>query len=365
MQKKKILHLITGLEIGGTETQLLKILPQLQNNFDNLVCCVRGRGAIGGRLRDAGIPVRYLDYKNIFDFKIILKFREIIIEFHPDILVTYLIHADLFGRIFGRIFGIKKIICSQRGALLNWNFLRFFDIITSFLVTKYLTQTEIAKKELSKIYCFSQERFEVVPNSIDISVYEFDLDKAKKKQELAINPTNLNIVCVSNLRKGKGHEYLLTAFENLYETCKNINLLIVGDGKLMNALLKQVKNYKSKENIYFLGNRDDVKEILKISEIFVLATEAEGMSNAILEAMAAKVPIITTLIPENKELLADTSAILVKSRRSSEIKGAINLLMHDEVLREKISQNAHGIVKDKYSMEIITKKLVDLYEKII
>ena len=136
MPKKKILHLITGLEIGGAEMMLLKTLPRMQEDFDNRVCCIRGHGPIGKKLEKAGVPVYYLNLKNIFDLGIILRFKKIIKEFQPKILVTYLIHADLFGRIFGRIFGIKKITCSVRVKLVQWKYfpLLIIDGLTSFLV---------------------------------------------------------------------------------------------------------------------------------------------------------------------------------------------------------------------------------------
>jgi hypothetical protein len=150
MKKKKILHLITGLEVGGAEKMLLKILPKIQNNFDNKVCTLLKDGPIGKDLRKAGIETYHLDFSVLNSIKSILIFRKIIKEFQPTILTTYLIHSDLFGRIFGRLFGIKTIICSQRGSLLNWEWLRVIDRLTKFLVTKYIVQTKTAKKELMK-----------------------------------------------------------------------------------------------------------------------------------------------------------------------------------------------------------------------
>jgi hypothetical protein len=114
MQKKKILHLISGLDIGGTETQLLRVLPELQIYHENYVCCVRGHGPIGKQLEKKGVPVQYLEFKNILDLGVIYRFYKSIEKIQPDILVTYLIHADLYGRVFGRLFGVKKIVLQIR-----------------------------------------------------------------------------------------------------------------------------------------------------------------------------------------------------------------------------------------------------------
>jgi len=230
-KKKRVLHLITGLEIGGAENMLLKTLPKMQDVFDNRVCCIMGRGPVGEKLEKAGVVVCYLDLKNVFDYSVVGRFKEVVDKFQPKILVTYLIHADLFGRIWGRIFGIKKIICSQRGSLLQWEFLRLFDKLTKSLVTKYIVQTGAAKRELMKKLGLPESKFEIISNSIDLSDFEFEIDKIAKKNELGIDVKNVNVVCVSKLRRGKGHTFLLEAFEKVFAINKKLNLLIVGDGE--------------------------------------------------------------------------------------------------------------------------------------
>jgi len=364
-EKKKILHLITGLEIGGAEIMLLKTLPKMQNDFDNCVCTLLKDGPIGEKLRETGIITYHLDFSLSNSLRSILLFRRIIKDFKPNILVTYLIHSDLFGRIFGRTFGIQEIICSQRGSLQKWEFLRFFDRLTKSLVTKYIVQTEIAKKELMTKLNLPEEEFEVIPNAIDVAEYEFKLDTNAKKKELGINPNNQSIVCVSNLHKGKGHKYLLEAFEEVYKNNKDVNLLIVGDGEQRTTLEEQNKNYASRNNTYFLGKRNDVKEILKISDIFVLATEKEGMSNAIMEAMATGLPIIATNISENKELLlSDRTRILVPPKNVSALTDTIEELLINISFRTSLKENAKKYIKTKYDVNIVIPKFVQLFKSL-
>lgn len=366
-EKKKILHLITGLEVGGAEMMLLKTLPKLQEDFDNRVCCIRNRGPIGKRLEEAGIPVFFLDLNSILDFGAIFRFRNIIKKFDPDILVTYLIHADLFGRIFGRLFGVKKIVCSQRGKLLQWEFLRLADRLTKYLVTKYIVQTEVSKKELIRKLRLPAEKIIVVPNAIDTTEFEFKTNKEKQKESLGLVANNIIITCISKLRRGKGHEYLLEAFEQLfccskqnkeYPTDKQFKLLIVGDGEQKEKLLEQAKDYKSKQNILFLGNRDDVKEILHITDIFILPTLGEGMSNALMEAMASGLPIITTNIPENQELIEhEKTGILVPSRNSNALAQSMEQLIANPTLCNYLGTAARISIKKHYDLPIVTKRI--------
>lgn len=361
-QRKKILHLITGLEVGGAEMMLLKTLPHLQSEFDNHVCCIRGHGPIGAKLEAAGIPVSYLELQSPFDFGVILRFRKIVKEFQPKVLATYLIHADLFGRVFGQLFGIKKIICSQRGKLLQWEFLRILDRWTAFFVTKYIVQTEVAKKELSEVLRVSTKKFQVIPNAIDLTEFDFYLDEKQKKTVLDIPDNHMVITCISNLRRGKGHEYLLQAFEQLFQIHRDLTLLIVGNGERMSELVDLVSNYASKENIKFLGNRTDVKEILRISDIFSLPTLGEGMSNAIMEAMASGIPIVTTDIPENRELIENNvSGVLVFPKDSENLAITLKTMANDPLLRKRLGVAARRVLEEKFSLPIITEKLSGLF----
>ncbi len=375
-ERKRILHLITGLEIGGAEMMLLKTLPRLQDNFDNRVCCIRGRGPIAAKLEQARIPVTFLDLNSIFDIiAAIFRFRKIIRGFHPEILVTYLIHADLFGRVFGRFFGIKKIICNQRGKLLRWEFLRIIDRATKFLVTGYIVQTETAKQELIRKLRLPKKKLTVIPNSIDMQEFDFDLDRDAKREGLDLSAGDIAITCVSKLRKGKGHEYLLEAFEQLRDYAEqseesrihdeNIKLLIVGDGEQREKLLEQVKGYQSKPAIHFLGNRDDVKEILKASDIFILPTLGEGMSNAIMEAMASGLPVITTDIPENHELIRNNeTGMLVPPKDSLALVETIKRFISDLGKSETLGKNAKRDICNRFGVRVVISKLNQLFKSL-
>jgi glycosyltransferase involved in cell wall biosynthesis len=365
MQKKKILHLISGLEIGGTETQLSRILPKLKQYHENRVCCVRGHGPIGIKLEKNGVKVYYLELKNAFDILAIKRFYKIVKDFSPNILVTYLIHADLYGRFLGRLFGIKKIVSSKRGSLLQWEWLSFFDRLTKKMVTHYLVQTKTAKKEWVRKIKFPENKFTIIPNGIETEKFQIQITKERKKEELGIPKNSLTISCISRLRQGKGHEILLKAFEDVFETNGNISLLIVGSGEKEEDLKKQIEYYKSKNNIFFLGNRNDVPKILAVSDLFVLPTEKEGMSNAIMEAMSAGVPIITTNISENEDLIINKkTGLLFPVNNSDSLAENIKLLIKNFDLRKELGQNAKQKAAKDFDIEKVTLTLADFYSKV-
>lgn len=365
--KIRVLHFITGLGVGGAENMLLKSLPLMKNDFENRVCSMMGSKEIGLQLESKGIKVYYLEFEGVKDtFKIVGKFKKVIDDFKPDLMVTYLIHADLFGRILGRLFGIKKIISSQRGALLNWEWLRIIDRATSFLIDKYIVQTKVAKNELMVGLWLKADKIVVVPNGIILNDFDFEIDKKNMKKKLGIVNKNINLVCVGNLRIMKGHEHLLKAFEKAYQKNRRINLLIVGDGDQREKLLEQCKDYQSRNNIFFFGQRKDIKEILKISDIFVLATETEGMSNAIMEAMASKLAIITTNIGVNVELLGVKDyAVFVPVGNVEILSEKILSLSRNEKLRHSLGLGAYERINKYFDIKVVARSLMNAYREVL
>jgi glycosyltransferase involved in cell wall biosynthesis len=186
-----------------------------------------------------------------------------------------------------------------------------------------------------------------------------------KLRDLGILNSNINLVYVGVLRRGKGLERLLRVFEKLYQSRPGVNLLIVGEGELGQELRRQCRDYLSRKNIYFLGFRRDVREILLVSDIFVLATEAEGMSNAILEAMASGLPMVTTNIEENREILNDEKeALLVEMTNERQLFLALTRLAEDRGLRLSLANNARNKVKD-YNLELISRRLGEFFRSVV
>ncbi len=363
MPKKKILHLITGLEIGGAEMMLLKTLPRMQGDFDNRVCCIMGHGPIGEKLETSGVPVYYLHLKNIFDVGAIFRFKAVIHDFQPNILITYLIHADLFGRVFGRVFGVQKVICSVRVKLIQWKYipLLILDGLTSALVTHYHFNSQAVADMYLKYFFLSKEKVTVIPNGLEIEKYQIPVDRIAKCKELGI-PDNIPLIgCVGRLEKQKGQKYLLEAFALLLEDTPAF-LIFVGDGSDREQLEVLSTKLGIESSVKFLGRRNDIPEILKIMDIFVLPSLYEGMSNALMEAMATGLPIIATDIPENRELIEnEVNGILIPIKNSQAIKIALKNILHDEKLKELLNNKAQRSASEKFSLNAIIDRLRVFY----
>ena len=364
---KKILHLITGLDTGGAEMMLLKTLPGLQSDFENTVCCIKGRGPVGKLLENSGVSVIYLELKSFLDWRIIGRFRDAVAHTNPDLVVTYLIHADLFGRILGKIFGVKQIFCSVRVKLVQAKYLPLLliDGLTSFLVNHYHFNSNVVYLLYKKYFFLPQKKCTIIPNGLDVAKYQISADRgAAKLKELGFSRDQILFGCLANLRAQKGHSYLLEAFQKIQTQHPTSKLLLIGDGEERQRLELLTSKLGIEKNVVFLGNRNDVPELLYILDFFVFPTLFEGMSNALMEAMASGLPIIATDILENKEIIKhEFSGILVPVKNAEALSGAMIDLVNNHEKAVLLGENAKKYAREEFSIEKIIARYRDLFSR--
>lgn len=353
-QKKKILHIIQSLGNGGWENALLRTLPLL-DDFEHEIITLREPGELASKFISAGIPVKTIDCKSLLDISGLFRLCKLIRGGNQKIVLTYLFHADVFGRLILRFF-TKAPIIPFLGTTYNYPryfFARLFERISKPLAFHYLANSEAVKDAYIKNLGVEAKKITVIPTGIDIKHFDSVIPDPELRKSLGIKPDDFVVICVANLHISKGHRYLLEAFEALSSQHHNIKLLLVGDGTERKNLEQQISSYQNKQNILFLGRRTDVPQLLKISNVFVLPTLFEGMSNAIMEAMACELPVVTTDIPENKILIKNNeSGILVPTRSSQDLSNAISTLIRNTDLSKKLGGSGKEFLEQSISLEI-------------
>lgn len=365
-EKKKIVHIIQSLNNGGCENMLLRTLPLL-NDFEHKIITLKELGELAPKFASAGIAAETVHCDNLFDIPGFFRLRKLIKEEAPDIIITYLFHADMIGRLFLRPFlsfrakprNLIPIIPFLRTTYNHPKYLiaRIIERLTKSRVRQYLANSEAVKNFYADTIGVRPEKITVIPNGIDIEYFDSVTSNPELKKSLNIKLNDFVVICVANLHHNKGHKYLLEAFEEVYKNNKNIKLLLIGDEKEREDLKKQITGYSSKESISFLGKRTDVPQLLKISDAFILPTLFEGMSNAIMEAMACGLPVITTDIPENRVLVENNiNGLLVPIRDSSALIQTIRKMGENPEIRKRLSEEAKITIKNSFSLEKTAEK---------
>jgi glycosyltransferase involved in cell wall biosynthesis len=355
---RKVLHLITGLEKGGgAEAMLLKTLPYLKSS-EQAVAVLRGEGEIGKRLEEKGIKVYYLKMKNYLDIGVLGRYRKVIQDYNPDIQVNYLIHADIFGRVFAKKYGVRKLVTYIRNRHSNFPY-AFLDRITLKKVDYLLTNSKANLEYYRKKYGFDKDRSGFITNGVYISDEFNDVDKLKKlREELNIDKEDFVISSVARLHKQKSLDTLIKALNILNQKNISFKAIICGSGKEESNLKVLVHKLQLDKQVIFLKNRDDILDILKVSNVFVLPSIKEGMSNALLEAMSIGLPAMVSDIEENKELIEDKeNGYVFKLFDYNDLADKLETIKEQRKEREVMSERNIEKIKSYYDIRVVRREL--------
>ena len=207
------------------------------------------------------------------------------------------------------------------------------------------------------------KKIDVIPIPIKFKNFEYsEVNRDLIRKELAIDKKTKVIGFVGRFSSEKNLVTLLTAFADIAHDDPLIKLVLVGGGILESQLRKYVNERGIEDRVIFCGVRYDIHVILSSFDIFVLPSYIEGLSTALLEAMASGRAIICSDIPSNKELVThNQEALLVNPYNPEELKRAIQLLSNNESLRFKLGRNAK-IRATQYDEDMVFPKILQQYE---
>lgn len=239
-----------------------------------------------------------------------------------------------------------------------------FEPVINFSINKSNRVTAVSenlKKETFELFDI-KNNIEVIPNFICLKEYKMDNNDYYKKR---FAPNNEKVIChVSNFRKVKRIEDVIIAFEGISKEM-DVKLLLVGDGPERARLEQISRNSKFSKNIFFLGSLKSTKEVLNISDLFILPSSKESFGLSALEAMACGVPVIASDSGGIPEVISHGKSGLLNSVGDTYqmTKNALKLLSNDSIL-ESFKTNAYQQAK-KFDIEVVLPKYEKLYEQCV
>jgi glycosyltransferase involved in cell wall biosynthesis len=215
-------------------------------------------------------------------------------------------------------------------------------------------------------YKIPEEKISVIDNGIVLERFAKLVETNKMKSELGFDRKIRIIGTIGSLGIEKGHIYLLEAAKQILDTVKDLRFLIIGDGRLRKQLEEKSEELGIKEHVIFLGQRKDIPELLMAMDMFVLPSIKEGLPMALLEAMAAKRPIIASrvgaiqrVIMENKD-----TGILVEPKDVPGLRDAIVNLLNDPGRMNLLAREGFNRVCMDFSSDEMGKNYLRLYNEL-
>jgi glycosyltransferase involved in cell wall biosynthesis len=281
---------------------------------------------------------------------------------------THRYRSNLYGRLAAFLAGVPVIIASVHD---NYRTdkrpkRRIMNRILAKITDKIVAVSEDVKEDIIRYDSIDPSKIEVIPNGIDVERFNPEKNTTDIRKEFSLEEDDIVIGFIGRIVPAKGLEYLLNALPYLNEEFKNIKLLIVGEGSLVEELKKRAKKNNIFDNILFIGRRRDIPEILACINIFVMPSIAEGLPNALLEAMAMGKPIVTTEVGGIPEIVKNGfNGLLVPPRDTVSLSKAIKELISNDQLAAKLGQAARDLVRDNLSIKAIAQKWQSIYLSIL
>jgi glycosyltransferase involved in cell wall biosynthesis len=274
--------------------------------------------------QEHGISVTYLgrNYASAI-IKLMRKLR----REHFDIIDMYGLRISLIGRILGKFTNHQHLVSSWRNMpSLHKGWQLWLDRISSHLIELYICNTQLCTKALQRVLHLPENKLKVLHNGIDLRKF-YNVKRGTRRKERHVGNDKIVITCVANLKKVKAHTLLLDAFAELNQEFPMVELWLIGDGPERKNLEHQASALQITDRVVFWGTQNDIPQIMADSDIFVLASQSEGMSNAIMEAMASAVPVVATRVGGTIELIEHgKSGLLVNPGDTQSLSEALRQL---------------------------------------
>ena len=358
-----VLEVINSLDCGGAESLLKNFVLQAKNNegFNIDVCVLYSPpGIFQEELENVNIPIWNLGLNFKYDLSGIIKLITLIKKRKYNIVHVHLFPSNLFNAITSLFLPRDiKWIFSEHSIYNRRRSFKIFKILDSLIYSRYFKIICVSKQvqcALVKWLPCLKDKAIVIPNAVPLpDLSNYHLVKV------------YDILFIGRLVKAKGIDILLRAInilKNKYK--KKLKVAIVGEGSSRKELEDLSVELEIDEEVKFLGVRKDIEELMVSSKIFVLPSRWEGLPMVILEAMRMKMGIIATKVGGIPEVIEDgKEGILISSGDVDLLVKAINKLLDNKVFRKTLGFNAYKKVKEKYSIETYTKKILNLYKSMI
>lgn len=363
----RIVYLITGLNVGGAEMMLCRLVKGLDRvRFDPVVISLLPPGPVAEKIQAEGLPVYSLYMASKLDAWALWRLYGLLRRLDPVILHTFLFHANLLGRVVGRLAGVPVIISGIRSTKFGGRWRELALRWTDRWALRTVVVSRAAGDRMLRQGVVPPGKLRVIYNGLDVTAFPVNPpseDIAGVRREMGVPPEWPLLLAVGRLQKPKGYPLLLEAMAILQERGVSCFLAVAGDGEMRAALEEQAVRLGLGDCVRFLGLRHDVIALMAGADALVLSSLWEGLPGAVLEAMAAGLPVVATAVGGTPELVVDgVTGFLVPPGDPAALAGAVaELLRLPAEKRKEMGQAGRRRVEENFTIDRMVRAYEDLY----
>ncbi len=375
MKPLKVLHIIRPAE-GGMKEHLLALIKGIdQQKYVFHVACP-GDSPVARDLQAIGIEVTDIPLEGpihpVKDAKCIRQLRKLCADEGYPLVHCHGSKAGLVGRAAANLAGVPAVIMTAHNFVIGDNLSK----VKKFIFTAgeqvlggrtnhIITVSEALKNEYVTRFGVPAGKITCIYNGIDTGAFSAKVDTAAVRKTMGLPTDKLIVGTVARMAPQKGLKHFVAAIATMGDRL-DAHYLIAGDGPLRGELEAQAKDLGVREKIMFPGFCQNINEVLKVIDIFVVPSVSEGLSITAIEAMAAGRPVIASRVGGLPEVVADgQTGILVPAGDSDGLADAIMRLGSDKALAHKMGQNGVVMAGQKFSIDGMITATEGLYNRIL
>jgi glycosyltransferase involved in cell wall biosynthesis len=364
-KKLTILHTESSTGWAGQEMRIIIEAREMKKLGHKIVLAVQPGSGIIPAIEKEGFAKESMIMKKEFFLFSVFRLMQIISKYNVSIVNTHSSWDSWIASIAARLSSRSPAILRTRHLSTPVSTGFMSRIVYQYLPHLVITTGDSIRNALINNNHYPGNKIMSIPSGVDLNAYyprEMNYDI---RAELGIPRDDKVITTVAALRSWKGHDYLLEAAKIMLERRSNIKFVIAGDGPRFNHLNEKVTSLGIKDQVIFLGYRNDIPEILSMSDVFVLPSYAnEGVPQAILQAMAMNKPVVASTAGSIPEIVRDKeTGVLVETRSPVKLAEGIAFVLDNPGDAVKISIRARQLVESKYSLDVMLDQLIVIYDK--
>lgn len=373
----KIVHVIIGLDVGGAELMLKRLVEshREQSGIEHSIISLSNRGGLGEQLAKQGVPVYYLGMSSIIKGPATFyKLRKLLKTLRPDIVHTWMYHADLLGGLAARSIGLSNIVwcirstdISKGGSKTTLLIRKLCAGLSGWLPSIIVCAADASRK-VHEAVGYASNKMRVIPNGFELDkLLPTGSDYSCIRDELDLNNSCKLVLSVGRYNPVKDHKTFIEAAGKVAALYKDVRFLLVGrDIEYSNNQLMSLINRTGQSKLFhLLGERNDVPACLQASDIFCLHSVTEGFPNVLGEAMAVGLPCVTTDVGDAAYIL-DNPQWVVPAASPSKLADKLNAMLSLSTAdRDAIGQAAASRIREHFTMDVISGLYYEVYASLI
>lgn len=359
----KVLHVITGLGVGGAETMLLRLIEGADTEVSHMVVSLTDAEPLGREIEEAGAPVTALGMRGVAHLpKAVLRLRRLVREQEPDVVQTWLYHGDLVGALAARGLGVP-IAWNLRHSDLSRNRNKRSTLLTmkACALLSRRIPTRIISCSATAIAThveagYDPSKMVLIPNGFDTNQFNPAPEgRVELRRELGLGPDALVTATVGRYHPQKDPATLLKAAGNVLPHRPRGHLVLVGRGFTTDngELMRLIDDHGLRGRVHPMGLRRDVARLDAALDLFISSSAGEAFPNAVGEAMSCGVPCIVTDVGDVSDLIGETGRIVPPRDPEALAAAWAELLDKSDSERATLGKTARRRIQERFSMQSI------------